>query len=118
MLNTQQYLEVRKEAFKNNNKIPGPSDAYDLLLWDSTRYTDWQRSLYDNVGKRTGVKASVSGGDNLNTFRISAGYDHIKNILTVSGADQRASLAVNFNHRSTDQRFSISFFKSILLYPI
>ena len=116
MLNTPQYLEMRRESFKNDqvtygqssSTIPNSINAYDLLLWDTTRYTDWQRALYGGMGKTIDAQAGISGGDALTTFRIGAGYNHTTNILTVSGADQRASLSFNLAHRSLDQRFSVS----------
>lgn len=118
MLNTQQYLQMRREAFKNdqaiygdvpNFTIPDNSNAYDLLVWDTTHYTDWQKVLYGGTGKTTDAQISLSGGDAHTTFRIGAGYNHTTNILTVSGADQRASVSLNFTHYSKNERFSISF---------
>ncbi|MGN6416321.1 MAG: TonB-dependent receptor plug domain-containing protein, partial [Pseudobacter sp.] len=50
MLNTQQYLEMRREAYRNDGLTPTPTDAPDLLLWDTTRYTDWQKEIYGNTG--------------------------------------------------------------------
>src|SRR5690606_40789164 len=45
LLNTRQYLEMRHEAFKNDAVTPSVANAPDLLMWDSTRYTDWQDEL-------------------------------------------------------------------------
>src|SRR6185437_9542657 len=36
LLNTRQYLDMRYEAFKNDNATPNPSADYDLTLWDTT----------------------------------------------------------------------------------
>ncbi|MES2277114.1 MAG: TonB-dependent receptor plug domain-containing protein [Bacteroidota bacterium] len=55
LLNTQQYLAVRREAFYNDsianpvaNIKPGPED-YDINgTWDRSRYTDWQKVLIGN----------------------------------------------------------------------
>jgi len=117
LLNTSQYLQVRREAFKNDQinfglipgaTIPDDGNAYDMLLWDTTKYTDWQRTLYGGTGKAIDAQASLSGGDAQTTFRLGVGYNHTENILTVTGADQRASFLLNLNHRSLNQKFSIS----------
>lgn len=108
VLNTQQYLAVRREALKNDGYTANSSNAYDLVLWDTTRYTDWQRALYGHSGKKTNVYASLSGGDAYNKFAISAGYGHSTNILTVSGANQVASVLLNVSHSSRNQRFNVS----------
>jgi len=113
MLNTQQYIEMRKEAFKNDNiDYTAPANAgqaYDLVLWNTNKYTDWQKALYNGIGKTTDVQAGLSGGNAQTSFRIGAAYNHTTNILTVSGADQRASASLSITHRSNDQRFNFTF---------
>lgn len=43
LMNTQQYLQLRTEAIKNDNLTINSSD-FDLNgLWDTTQYTDWRR---------------------------------------------------------------------------
>lgn len=109
MMNTSQYLQMRHEAYNNDGIVPDLSNgAYDLLSWDTTRFTDWQKALYGGTGKNIDVQASLSGGDSHTTFRIGGGYTRTTNILTVSGADQRGSMSLSLGHHSTDQRFSIA----------
>lgn len=109
LLNTQQYLAIRREAFKNDGLTPDPVADYDVNgTWDTTSYTDWQRTLLSGMGREFNGQASLSGGDVRTSFRISAAYARTTQITTVSGADQRASFSLNFSHRSSDQHFSIS----------
>lgn len=113
LLNTQQYLAMRREAVNNDGfgAFLTPAFAsyfYDLVLWDTTRYTDWQKELYGGTGKNLNVQAGLSGGDVHNTYRLGAGYTRNTNITTVSGADQRASFSMNLVHRSNDEKFKIS----------
>lgn len=109
MMNTQQYLQMRRQALKNDGIAPSMGNGdYDLLQFDTTRYTDWQKALFGSTGKRIDVQAGLSGGDAKNSFRIGAGYNRTTDIQTVSGADQRLSLSFNLSHRSLDQRFTIS----------
>jgi TonB-linked SusC/RagA family outer membrane protein len=112
LMNTAQYLAMRWEAF-NNDAIygitPNQGNAYDLLAWDTTKFTDWQKTLYGREGKTVDVQASLSGGNAQTTFRLGAGFDHTTNILSVSGGDQRGSLSFNIIHYSDDRRFNVSF---------
>jgi TonB-linked SusC/RagA family outer membrane protein len=108
MLNTQQYLSVRREAFKNDNIKMTTGNAYDLLLWDTTHFIDWQRKLYGKKGLSTNVQMGLSGGDQRTTFRIGAGYNRVTSILRVSGADQKGSLSFNVSHKSLNQKMSIA----------
>jgi len=109
LLNTQQYIQMRKEAFENDNINPTSGNAYDLLIWDTTRYIDWQKYLWGRVGKTTDAQFGFSGGDLRNAFRIAGGYHRQTDISTISGASQRGSLQFNLSHNSLNQRLSIGF---------
>src|SRR5690606_534186 len=64
LMNTQQYLEMRKEAFAND-QVDYETDPYvqaiDLLEWDQTRYTDWQKEL-SAPSVTSDIQLSYSGG--------------------------------------------------------
>ncbi len=81
---------------------------YDLVKWDTTRYTDWQRELYGGTGKNTSLQLGLSGGDASTSFRLGGGYQRTTSITTVSGADQQASFSMSVGHKTKNQRLSIS----------
>lgn len=111
MMNTQQYVAMRKEAFKNDNiDYADPnnlSQAYDLMIWDTTRYTDWQKEIYGGTGRNLDVQASLSGGNSQTSFRLGAGYTKTTSITAVDGSDSKATVSFNFNHKSANQKFSV-----------
>lgn len=109
MLNTKQYLAMRREAFKNSGQTMTTGNAPDLLVWDTTRYTDWQKVLWGGTGKFSSIQLGLSGGNNNTSFRISTAYNRLTDILAVSGANQRASLSFALNHHSVDRKFNLSF---------
>lgn len=109
MLNTRQYVQLRNEAFQNDGTVPDPSNAYDLLSWDTTRYFDWQKYVWGQTGNATDAQMSLSGGNNQTTFRIGAGYNRRTDITSFSGADQRASLSFGLNFKSSNNKFHLSF---------
>lgn len=47
---------MRREAFTNDGITPYyfQSNAYDLLVWDTTRYTDWQKVFISFSGLANG----------------------------------------------------------------
>lgn len=108
LLNTQQYLTVRREALKNDGLTPNPGSDYDLTTWDTTRYTDFQKEQWGRVGRTFDVESSISGGDRQNTFRVGGGYHRETGILTKSGADQRSSVQFNLTHRSLNDKLLMS----------
>jgi TonB-linked SusC/RagA family outer membrane protein len=108
MLNTPQYLSMREEAFRNDGITPTPDNAYDLVLWDTTKYTNWQKFIMGGTGKYTDVNAGLSGGDAHTVYRVNAGYSRQTPINAVSGGDQRGSVIVNLTTKSSDERFTAS----------
>jgi TonB-linked SusC/RagA family outer membrane protein len=111
MLNTQQYLQMRNEAFKNDGIVPDASNAPELFAWDNNRYTDWQDEL--GAGSRTtDFQLSYSGGNEFNKFRFSGGF-HSEIPPVAKGfkndfKDNRLSGLFSFSHASTDKRFNTS----------
>ncbi|MGN6177609.1 MAG: SusC/RagA family TonB-linked outer membrane protein [Mucilaginibacter sp.] len=109
LLNTQQYIQVRKEAFKNDGITPNEGNAYDLLSWTANPYTNWEKLLLDGVGKSTDFQGSLSGGNNLTTYRISGGYGRLTTPFTLKGSEQKYSLSLNITNKSLNQKFVVSF---------
>lgn len=109
MLNTQEYLALRREAFRNDGIIPDASNAPDMFSFDTTRYQDWQKALWGNLGKATHVNMVVLGGNETTTFRLGGNYRRQTEIMTVSGSNQEGGMSLSLDHRTMDGRFSISF---------
>lgn len=109
MLNTQQYLKMRREAFKNDGIVPTALNAPDLMVWDTTRYTNWQKELWGSTGQLTTASSAISGGNEHTQFRISGNYTRQTEILTASGANKRASLGVNISNFSPNRKFKTIF---------
>ena len=109
LLNTQQYLEMRREAFKNDNITPTDDNAPDLRLWDQNREVDWQKELSAN-SHTYDLQLSYSGGDINNTYRLSGGYHKQTPPIPVSMPqgfkDDRFSTQLSFTHYSPDRRFT------------
>lgn len=108
LLNTQQYLMMRREAFKNDGITPNAGNAYDLLIWDTTRNTNWQNAWWGGIGHETDAQLSLSGGDKQNTFRVGGSYHNQAGVLIHSGADKRGTVQFNYSHKSLDQRLELS----------
>lgn len=112
MLNTTQYLDMRKEAFANDGLTPNSTAgdqgfAPDITLWDNNRYTNFKKLLIGGTAYRSDIQGSVSGGSETTQFLISGAYH--KETTTFSGnfSDNIASLHFNINHNSVDKRFNI-----------
>jgi TonB-linked SusC/RagA family outer membrane protein len=113
MMNTRQYLDMRYEAFKNDNLIPSndpnayPNYAPDLTLWDTTRYTNWQKVLIGGTAKYTNVNASISGGSNAIQYLIGANYRRQTTVFPGNFDDRVGGLHFNINSSSSDKKLLV-----------
>jgi len=108
MMNTEEYLAMRREAFKNDGTTPGAAD-YDLNgTWDQSRYTDWQEELLGGNAHFTNAQASISGGTQSTQFLASAGYVKETTVLPGDYNDTKGNVHFNLNHHSPNQRFTFN----------
>ncbi len=113
LMNTQQYLQMRKDAFAADGVAPGNdpySDGYapDLTIFDSTKYTDWEKLIFGKSSGNTDIHANLSGGTYNNTFMVSLGYGRSNYNFPGAGfADQRMSMHTTLHHTSTDNRLAM-----------
>lgn len=109
MLMTPEYLELRREAFRNNNnQVMTPSNAPDLLVWDTTRYTNWQRVLMGENADIIDVQGDISGGNAHTAFRFGGGLHQEDMIFPGDFGFQRASMHFSLNHRSENEKFTVT----------
>lgn len=107
LMDTKQYLQMRREAFKNDGITPSITNAPDLMLWDTTRYTDWQKEALGGVEKNFDISAGLSGGSEQTSFRINTNYNRRTNTTNISGATERLAVGSNINSVTRDQKFSV-----------
>jgi TonB-linked SusC/RagA family outer membrane protein len=113
LLNTQQYLQLRKDAFAADGLIPSSDpnnySAYapDLTIFDQNKYTNWEKIIAGNTTNNTDLHASVSGGTANNTFLVATGYTRSDYNYPGDFADQRYTLHSALHSTSADKRFTI-----------
>ena len=113
LLNTQQYLQLRKDAYAADGATPtnDPNNflgyAPDLTIFDQNKNTNWQKVLYGQNTTNTDVHGSLSGGTAFNTFLISTGFNRSTYNYPGDFSDQRYTLHSNIHHSSQDYRLSV-----------
>jgi TonB-linked SusC/RagA family outer membrane protein len=114
LLNTSQYLAMRREAFENDGlALPSitsnPQDNnYDINgVWDTTRYTNWQKALIGNSANFTNAQGSVSGGNANTQYVVGAGYSKQGTAFIGNYFDQKGSARLNLSHTNPNQRFHL-----------
>jgi len=108
LMNTEQYLAMRKQAFINDGKQYGSTD-YDVNeTWDQNRYTDWQQELLGGTSKINDNQASISGGSKNTQFLLSGTCHSESTVFLGHFGYNRGGVQVNINHRSEDNRFQMT----------
>jgi TonB-linked SusC/RagA family outer membrane protein len=108
MLNTQQYVAMRKEAFKNDGIVPTTSNATDLMVWDTTRNNDWAKILMGETARSYDAQLRFSGGNEQTRFSLSTGYHRETSIFYGNMFDDRIHIRANMTHHSIDNKFSLT----------
>lgn len=108
MLNTPQYLEMRREAFNNDGENITLENAPDLVLWDTTKYTDWQKVLVGGTAKYTDAQTSISGGNNLVQYLIGGNYHKETTIYPGEFYSRRLGTHFSIMGSSSNHKFKSS----------
>lgn len=107
LLNTDQYLMMRKEALKNDGVAADIDNAPELTLWDTTRNTDWQKELIGGAAHTTNLQTSVSGGNRNTQFLVGSSYYRETTVFPGDFAFQKGGAHFNLSHQSDNGKFKL-----------
>lgn len=110
LMNTQQYLSMRKQAFINDGITQyGPTD-YDINgTWDQNRYTDWQKEILGGTSQINDIQGTVSGGSDNTQFLLSGSYHSETVVYPGEFGYKKGGAQININHLSEDKKFRMNF---------
>jgi len=104
LMNSQQYLEMRREG-KNNDGEPILSSDYDLNgLWDTTRYTDWQKVLIGGTSQYGNYNVNISGGSSTIQYLVGSTYHDETTVFPGHFADKKGGIHFNLTSVTNSQR--------------
>lgn len=107
LLNTEEYLKIRETAFENDDVEPTESNAYDLLLWDRDRYTDWQEVFFGGTSSITDINVAVSGGNATTSFRLGGSYYEQGTVYPGDYEYHKITTGLHLNHSSENKKLQI-----------
>ncbi|MES2458222.1 MAG: SusC/RagA family TonB-linked outer membrane protein [Bacteroidota bacterium] len=109
LMNTEQYIQMRLEAFKNDNIEFGTND-YDVNnTWSRTEYTDWQKKLIGGKALTTNASLSVNGGTTNSNYIIGGNYYKEGTVFPGDFGFKRMGIHSSINLGSTNNRFLANF---------
>ncbi|WP_346854530.1 SusC/RagA family TonB-linked outer membrane protein [uncultured Draconibacterium sp.] len=109
LMDTPQYLEMRRQAYANDGITDYPANAYDINgTWDDTRYTDFQKELIGNTATNSMLQFSLNGGGNNSRFLISGSHNEQTTVFSDDFKYKTDNISGNFSHHSSDNRFMLN----------
>lgn len=109
LMNTQEYLAMRKKAFINDKISQYGDSDYDVNgTWDQSRYTDWQKELIGGTAHTTEIQGTVSGGSQSTQFLLSGSYRNESTVFVGDFPYKKGGSQFSLNHRSEDSKFKLS----------
>lgn len=109
LMNTTQYLAMRRQAFSNDGFTDYPAYAYDVNgTWDQNRYTDWQQELIGGTAMTNSIQATISGGSEKTRFLMSGTHYKETTVFPGDFNYRKNTFNFNLNHISEDNKFSAS----------
>lgn len=114
LLSSPQYNLMRYEAFKNEgflgDLVPARARSFpDILLWDTTRYTNWQKVLIGKTSHTTNAQLGLSGGTSRTRFTFGGALYKETTVFPGDFAYLRGSGHLNVDHTSVDEKFNATF---------
>lgn len=109
LLNTQQYLAIRKESLINDNREPTASNDYDLVHWGQNQYTDWQKVLLGGTAPISDINLWASGGNGTTLFRLGGSYHKQGTVFPGDFGYHKISGGINLNHLSSNKKLNLDF---------
>ncbi|MEZ4970793.1 MAG: SusC/RagA family TonB-linked outer membrane protein [Flavobacteriaceae bacterium] len=107
LLNTEQYIGMRKNAFLNDGVEPTERNAPDLL-WDQQRYTDWQDVFFGGTSEVTDTNLSISSGNETTTFLLGGSYHTEGTVFPGDFGYNKITANFSLNHSSKNQKFHLN----------
>lgn len=105
LMNTAQYLAMRREAFANDGAASYPAYAYDVNgKWDQQRYTDWQKELIGGNALTRSTDIGLSGGSATTKFLLRASRYLEGSVFPGDFEFGKSALHFNANHESEDKK--------------
>ena len=108
LMNTEQYLDMRRQAYAYDGISTYPTNAYDINgTWDQTRSTDWQKELIGGTAEYNTIQTSISGGNT--AFNYTVNGTHHEETTVYPGEFKYLKNAVHLALNYKDKKFNFLF---------
>lgn len=108
VMNTEQYLEMRREAFANDGITEYPEYAYDVNgFWDMDRNADWQDVLIGHTANTSAMRGTASGGTQRTRFFLNGMYQNETSVFPGKFNYDRVTMNSSLRHSDVQEKITI-----------
>ena len=107
LLDTEQYIQMRRAAIANVDEVPDIATDWDLLQWDTNRHTDWQDTFFGGIAPINKINVSATGGNSNTFFSLSGSYHKQGTVFPTDINYHKMSSGLNLNHISENKKLGI-----------
>ena len=109
VMNTTQYLTMRREAYANDGITSFPANAYDVNgTWDQTRNTNWAKEFIGGTALFNNAQASLSGGNSSTQFLVSGTYRKETTVFPGDAHYAKQAVHSSLTHKSDNNKFRLN----------
>jgi len=118
LLNTEQYISMRNEAITQDgldlNLPPYNSETFrfnnfrDIFIYDSNKYTDWQKELIGGTANYNDYRFSISGGSESTGMLLGVNYKTESSVFPGPLKNQKSSVFFNLNHQAFKNKLTLN----------
>jgi len=110
LLNTGEYISMRREAFENDGITDYPANAYDVNgTWDPNRYTDWQEELLGNPAYNQTFKTLIQGGVSRTLFSLGGSFVKETTVFPKDFNYKRGTVFATISQGTNEDKFRLQF---------
>jgi TonB-dependent starch-binding outer membrane protein SusC len=107
LMNTPQYLAMRRQAFQNDQLAMTPATAPDFLVWDNTRYINWPKWMIGDAAHCDNLQATLAGAYKNNTWFLSVSGLHETTVFPDHPTHLRGNSCFDLDHHSHDNKLDL-----------
>ncbi len=107
LLNTTQYLAMRREAIGNDGLKVDSMNLPEAFAWDTTRSSNYQQYAMGHARWRKDANLGLSGGDSNTVYLLSGSYHREEAVFPGSLPDERISVFGHVHEQSGNRRLQV-----------
>jgi len=107
LMNTPQYLAMRREAIWNDGMKVDSANLPEAYAWDTTRSSDFQQYAMGHARFRRDANLGLSGGDSNTVFLVSGSYHREDAVFPGTLPDERISVFGRLHAQSGNRRLQV-----------